>query len=172
MAQCKENTYNEDTCYAKKSDLKGVKRGAFGDKKTGYKDLPSSKCKRNILGGLDPGNNDNKGQLKELKNVKDVKGLNELKEMAHMNVVGILTEAKAQNLTPIMGMANTGGEDKGDKVLRAKRMDNICGKMGRLQRQIGKLRENFKIVLYEINNHDFDEHVNDENTNFESLING
>jgi hypothetical protein len=71
MAQSKENIYNEDTCYAKKSDPKGVKRGAFGDKKTGYKDLPNSKCKRNILGGVDSGNNDNKGQLKELKDVKE-----------------------------------------------------------------------------------------------------
>lgn len=88
--------------------------------------------------------------------------------MPDKNVGGILAEAKAQNLTPVVG----GGEDKGDKILRGKRMDNICGKMGRLQRQIGKLRENFKIVLYEINNHDFDGPINAENTNFEFLING
>lgn len=61
LGHCKENIYNEETYIGKKKDPKGVKRGVACGGKTGYKDLPGAKCKRNILGGLGSGNNDNKG---------------------------------------------------------------------------------------------------------------
>lgn len=42
--------------------------------------------------------------------------------------------------------------------------------MDRLQRQIGKLRDNFSIVLYEIKGYEFDHDINKENYEFEHKI--